>query len=85
MLKKGAKMQLTIDKTREKQLFNIAKSMNLDPEMIVQNLIDEFLEKQRQKKIDKIAQKIKKGYLEAVEAREKGVKLQTLDELLNEL
>ena len=78
-------MRVTIDKTRELQLSNIAKNMNLDPEMIVKNLIDEFLEKQRQKKIDKIAKKIKKGYLEAVQAREKGIKLQTLDELLDEL
>jgi len=78
-------MQLTIDKRREEQLFNIAKSMKLEPEVIVKNLIDEFLEKQRQKKIDKIAQKIKKGYLEAVEAREKGVKLPNAWDLLDEL
>ena len=78
-------MTITLDKQTENILLEIAKNSNLNPQKVVYDVIDNFIANYRSKKTDEIATKIANGYKEAVNARKNGIKLQSLDELLDEL
>jgi len=78
-------MTITLDKQTESILLEIAKNSNLNPQKLVSDVIDNFIANYRSKKADEIATKIANGYKEAVNARKNGIKLQSLDELLDEL
>ena len=78
-------MTITLDKQTENILLEIAKNSNLNPQKVVYDVIDNFIANYRSKKADEIATKIANGYKEAVNARKNGIKLQSLDELLDEL
>ena len=78
-------MTITLDKQTENILLDIAQTQHLNPQKLVSDVINNFIADYRSKKADEIATKIANGYQEAVNARKKGIELQSLDELLDEL
>ena len=78
-------MTITLDKQTENILLDIAQTQHLNPQKLVSDVINNFIDNYRSKKADEIATKIANGYKEAVNAKKNGIKLQSLDELLDEL
>ena len=71
--------------TLENSFIELADSLKIDTKFLLEKIIKDFIISQELKKADKIAENVKKAYLEVLDARKNGKKLQTLESLLDEL
>jgi len=78
-------MQITLDKKTQTTLFDITNDMNISIQTFIQNAIKEQIEKIEQKKKNEVLDNIASSYKELQEAKKSGTKLQSFDELLDEL
>ena len=79
-------MQIAIqNKTLENSFIELADSLKIDTKLLLEKIIKDFIISQELKKADKIAENVKKAYLEVLDARKNGKKLQNAWELLDEL
>jgi len=78
-------MEIIIDKKTEDTLINLAKNLNLNPQTLVKNAINEYIENHKNKKIEEISSQIANAYNEAIEAKRSGKELPNAWKLLNEL
>ena len=78
-------MTITLDKQTENILLDIAQTQHLNPQKLVSDVINNFIDNYRSKKADEIATKIANGYKEAVNARKNGIELPNAWDLLDEL
>ena len=79
-------MQIAIqNKTLENSFIELADSLKIDTKLLLEKIIKDFIISQELKKADKIAENVKKAYLEVLDARKNGKKLQNAWEFLDEL
>jgi len=78
-------MEIIIDKKTEDTLINLAKNLNLNPQTLVKNAINEYIENHKNKKIEEISSHIANAYNEMIEAKRSNKELLDAWKLLNEL
>ena len=78
-------MQILIDSKKEDILKAIAQNYKKSVSELINDSIDKLIKEYHSKKAQEIAQDIYNRYEEALNAKNKGEKLQSLDELIDEL
>ena len=73
------------NQTLENSFQELANSLKIDIKTLLEKAMQDFIISQELKRVDEIANNVRNGYLEVIEARKNGKSFQTLDEFLDEL